>query len=101
MVTLTKKKSAYSDKLLKGTIGYNHFGWASLVMERAKSDNPLTPVLCEVWGFEHECGSMYHKEFTPTDDFEAWKLAVAREGGTIDDRYFKGSLINSKGEVVA
>uniref|UniRef100_A0A6M3LYR0 Uncharacterized protein n=1 Tax=viral metagenome TaxID=1070528 RepID=A0A6M3LYR0_9ZZZZ len=87
---------AYSNRLLKGVIGFNPMGWASIVMERAKSDKPSTPVLCEVWGMAHECGSMYYEEFTPTKDIEAWKNAVIASGGNPDDRYFKGDLITIK-----
>ena len=86
-------KMGYSNKILKGTIGYNPMGWAAVVMERARSDKPDTPVLCEVWGFEHECGSMYYIEFKPATNLEEWKEAVEREGGNPDDRYFKGELI--------
>ena len=83
----------YSNKILKGTIGYNPAGWPSIAMERARSDKPGTPVLCEVWGFEHECGSMYIEEFSPTSDIELWKQNVNQMGGNADDRYFKGELI--------
>ena len=86
----------YSNRLLKGIIGYNPMGWASIVMERAKSDKPETPVLCEVWGYEHECGSMYYHEFTPTDDIENWKKAIKAYGGDPEDRYFKGELLIAK-----
>jgi len=101
METLTKRKSSYSDVVLKGTIGFNHFGWAAIAMERAKSDKPDTPVLCEVFGFEQEMGSMYRKEFRPTNNYEEWKSVVEREGHTVEGRYFKGALLNARGEVVA
>lgn len=88
---------AYSNRLLKGTIGYNHYGWPALIMERAKSDNPDTAVLCEVWGDFHECGSMYYHEFTPTSDFETWMKKVEETGEKVEDRYFKGELVVYKG----
>ena len=87
---------AYSNRLLKGVIGYNPMGWAAVVMERAKSDKPNTPVMCEVWGFEHECGSMYYSEFTPAKNIEDWKSRVRQEGGDPDDRVFKGGLLITK-----
>ncbi|MFA5298600.1 MAG: hypothetical protein WC389_10395 [Lutibacter sp.] len=83
----------YSNIILKGTIGYNPMGWACIAIERAKSDKPMTPIMCEVWGYEHECGSMYRNEFTPTNDLENWKAAVKAYGGDPDQRYFKGKLI--------
>lgn len=98
---LTKKKSGYSDIVLKGTIGYNNqTKWPAIAMERARSDKPTTPVLCEVWGYEHECGSMYRSEFTPTDDFAAWRLEIDVLGFDYNERYFKGKLLNSMGETL-
>jgi hypothetical protein len=86
----------YSNRILKGTIGYNPMGWASIAMERARSDKPNTPVLCEVWGMEHECGSMYYEEFSPTKDVEAWENHIKAAGFDPKDRYFKGKLIPAK-----
>jgi len=83
----------YSNLLLKGVIGYNPMGWACIVMERAKSDKPMTPVLCEVWGYEHECGSMYYNEFTPASNLEEWKNRIRELDGNPEDRVFKGNLI--------
>ena len=84
---------SYSDKFLKGRIGYNSIGWPLVLMERAKSDKPNTPVLCEVWGFEHECGSIYAHEIILTEDLEGWRLAVKGMQGDPDERYFKGELL--------
>lgn len=84
---------AYSNIMLKGRIGYNTIGWPLIVMERAKSDNPQTPVLCEVWGYEHECGSVYYNEIVLADDLNAWKEAVIRFNGNPDKHYFKGKLV--------
>lgn len=88
---------AYSNRLLKGVVGYNEAGWPSIVMERAKSDKPSTPVLCEVYGPFHECGSMYYNEFKPAMNMEDWEEAVEESGDDgLEDRYFKGELILAK-----
>ena len=66
---------SYSNVLVKGKRGYNSFGWPVIVMERAKSDKPMTPVLCEVYGLEHECGSVYAGELSLTNDVLTWEQA--------------------------
>ena len=87
---------AYSNRLLKGVVGFNSFGWGSIIIERAKSDKPNTPVLCEVFGIEQECGSMYVGEFTPAKDMKSWENRVKAEGHDPKDRYFKGELLIAK-----
>jgi len=84
---------AYSNIMLKGRIGYNSIGWPLIVMERAKSDNPQTPVLCEVWGYEHECGSVYAGEICLTNDKHRWDNDVRKMNGNPDNHYFKGKLV--------
>lgn len=86
---------AYSNKLLKGRIGYNNCGWPLIIMERAKSDNPQTPVLCEVWGYAHECGSIYAGEISLETDENLWADAVRAMNGNPADHYFKGKLITA------
>lgn len=84
---------AYSNRLLKGVVGYNQFGWAAIVIERARSDKPETPVLCEVFGLEHESGSMYVKEFTPALLMSQWEESVRKMDYDPKERYFKGELL--------
>jgi hypothetical protein len=83
---------AYSNKFVKGAIGFTS-SWPLIVIERARSDSPLTPVLCEVFGFEHESGSVYAKDVRLTTDIEAWNAAVKDQGFDASQRYFKGKLI--------
>ena len=45
----------YSNTFLKGRVGFTG-SWPIIVLERARSDKPLTPVMCEVFGWEHESG---------------------------------------------
>ena len=80
---------AYSNKYLKGSIGMVG-SWPVIVIERAKSDNPNTPVLCEVFGIEQESGSCYLKDIgliTSKLIADSWIEALG------DRRpYFKGQL---------
>jgi len=85
--------SGYSNTHVKGRIGYNTAGWPLIVVERAKSDKPKTAVLCEVFGLEHESGSVYHDEIILSDDIELWHKRVAEQGHNSDQRYFKGDLL--------
>lgn len=82
---------AYSNTYLKGRVGFTG-DWPLIVMERAKSEKPLTPVLCEVFGFGHDMGSVYLKDIrlVPLDE---WKLAFTRSGHSFSEIGFKGTLI--------
>lgn len=81
---------AYSNRFVKGRVGYSGT-WPLVVVERARSDKPLTPVLCEVWGFEHESGSVYLKDIRLAGSLESWKAdrSGQPDGNSI---YFKGEL---------
>lgn len=83
---------AYSNKFVKGAIGFTG-SWPLIVIERARSDAPLTPVLCEVFGIAQESGSVYLKDIRLTTDLEAWKQAVRGQGFDPAGRYFKGPLV--------
>ena len=83
---------AYSNKFVKGAIGFTG-SWPVIVIERARSDAPLTPALCEVFGFAHESGSVYLKDITLTVNLAAWREAVRVQGHDPDGRYFKGALV--------
>ena len=84
---------AYSNVMLKGRIGYNNYGWPLIVMERAKSDNPLTAVLCEVFGLYHECGSVYYRDISLTDNQDEWNAKVREMGHDPFTYYFQGKLV--------
>ena len=77
---------AYSDKYTKGRIGYTGT-WPLIIIERAKSEKPLTPVLCEVFGFEQESGSVYLKDIRLADSMDEWRTALGKRVP-----YFKGQL---------
>lgn len=85
--------SGYSDTYLKGRIGFNALGWPLILTERSRSDKPMTPVSVEVWGLEHEIGSVYLNEISLTDDEKIWREAIRVRGGDPDQRYFKGELL--------
>jgi hypothetical protein len=82
---------AYSNIFLKGRVGFTG-SWPVVVMERAKSDKPLTPVLCEVFGFEHEMGSVYLKDISLVP-LDRWLQLFQNDGHSISDIRFKGQLI--------
>ena len=76
----------------KGQIGWNkEFGWP-LIINRAfygKLDKPYAILECEVFGLEHECGSIYASQFRAEKDLDYWKGEVVG----LDQRYFKGELV--------
>lgn len=80
--------------LKKGTIVYSN-GWPAIVMEntRRKHNTRIEAVLCEVWGYAHECGSAYRKDIYPALSMDVWKNDVKKWGGDPEDRYFKGDLM--------
>ena len=82
---------AYSNTFLKGRVGFTG-NWPVIVLERAKSDKPFTPVLCEVFGFEHESGSCYLQDISllPLD---MWLDTFKAQGHNVEEIYFKGKLI--------
>ena len=88
---------AYSNKFVKGAIGFTSGSWPLIVIERARSDAPLTPVLCEVFGFEHESGSVYLKDITLTTQRASWEAQITAQGFDVNQRCFKGPLVVSLG----
>ena len=67
------------DQFVEGAIGFTSGSWPLIVIERARSDAPLTPVLCEVFGFEHESGHVDLKDITLTTDLAAWEQALRED----------------------
>jgi len=88
---------AYSNKFVKGAIGFSQGSWPVIVIERARSDAPLTPVFCEVFGFAHESGSVYAKDLILTTQRASWEAQIKAQGFDVSQRYFKGPLVVSLG----
>lgn len=91
---------AYSNKFVKGAIGWSQRKgfWPLIVIERARSDSPTTPVFAEVFGFEQESGSVYAQEvFLVQDELDAlnWVAALGARRP-----YFNGQLfyLDSQGQ---
>ena len=82
---------AYSNTFLKGRVGFTG-DWPVVVIERAKSDKPLTPVLCEVFGYAHESGSCYLKDISLVP-LDTWLQQFQESGHQVSEIYFKGNLI--------
>lgn len=84
-----------TEKLSKGQAAYNLAGWPCIVIQasRRKHNADSEPILCEVWGPFHECGSVYRGELSVATDEAAWKQAVRQYNGDPGDRYFKGVIL--------
>ena len=72
----------------------NIAGWPGIVMEATRGNDPTIIPMTEIFGFEHECGSIYTNEImkrVPTvKEFNMWRSKVGMENEPI---YFKGELI--------
>ena len=97
VLPLENKKGAerqgLSKRYIKGRVGFMRgTGWPVVILERARSEEPMTPVLCEVWGDEHESGSVYLKDIHIEGEYTAdeWKAELVAMGHT--SMYFKGRL---------
>ena len=79
----------------KGEMIVNMFGWPGIVIEATRGNDPAIINCVEVFGFEHESGSMYTNEVVRRIDkieFEKLKKETGHENESI---YFKGQLIES------
>lgn len=84
--TTTKAKKVPTFK--KGQVGYNRgFGWPLIVTTAYYGKNPNGAVSVEVFGFEHECGSIYAKDIIKAESVESWKSQVN------ETPYYKGELV--------
>jgi hypothetical protein len=71
------------------TVKAKDINWYAIVIEapRKKADDGYATMMLEVFGFEHEMGSVYVREYAPVP-VEEFKAATA--GKKI---YFKGALV--------
>lgn len=76
----------------KGEMILNKAGWPGIVMESTRGNDPEIIPMVEIWGFEHECGSIYTNEVVcrlTLDEFEN----LREQNGYNGEQYFKGKLI--------
>ena len=92
---MTNPKNQYK----KGELILNNVGWAGIVMEATRGNDPTIINMVEMFGFEHECGSIYTdsrigdvypvKRLTKAE----FEKTIADAGFKVGDYYFKGELI--------
>lgn len=91
MKTPINKNNQYK----KGEMLVNTIGWACIVMEATRGNDPQIVPMVEVFGFEHECGSIYTNEIARRinrEEFESLKKASGHEN---EELIFKGELITT------
>lgn len=59
--------------------------WPARLMQSPRSGTPLM----EVWGFEHECGSVYAKDLVPISEETAHQM-IRDQGFDPSKQYYKG-----------
>lgn len=80
----------------KGEMIVNTIGWAGIVMEATRGNNPTIIPMVEVFGFEHECGSIYTHEIARRINKNEFENFVIASGNKVGDYYFKGELLDPK-----
>jgi len=77
----------------KGEMIVNTIGWAGIVVEGTRGNDPMIVNMVEVFGFEHESGSMYTNEVARRIGRSEFEMLVKAQGHAIGDYYFKGELL--------
>jgi len=83
----------------KGEMILNVAHWPAIVMEGTRGNDPEIINMVEVYGFAHECGSIYTNEVIARltkEDFVAWKKVNGYDEK--EPQYFKGELIDKQAE---
>jgi hypothetical protein len=82
---MAKRVTGTSRGLAKGDYCMTSSGWPCRIMSDVRTFAPC----CEVWGFEHECGSVYAADLTKISEDTA-KRAITAAGWNPDRQYYKG-----------
>ncbi len=80
----------------KGEMIVNTLGWGGIVTEATRGNDPSIVNMVEVFGIAHETGSMYTNEVAARIGKQELEMIVKIQGYTLDDRYFKGNLLEPK-----
>ena len=88
----------------KGELIVNNVGWAGIVMEGTRGNDPTIINMVEMFGHEHECGSIYTDgRIDPDGVFVQGRIGKAEferiitaRGYKVNDYYFKGELLDKK-----
>ena len=89
---MTKNSINKKNQYKKGELIANKLGWVGIVIENTRGNDPNI-VMVEMYGFEHESGSIYTSEIAgriTKTQFEWGKKAMGYER---QSSYFKGELI--------
>lgn len=77
----------------KGEMLVNTIGWPCIVMEATRGNDPTIINMVEVFGVEHECGSIYTNEIASRINKVEFEEMIAAQGYEIGKYYFKGTLL--------
>ena len=80
----------------KGEILVNTIGWVCIVMEATRGNNPTIIPMVDVFGFEHECGSIYTNEIARRITKKEAEDIVKQNGQNLSETYYKGALIDAQ-----
>lgn len=89
-----KKPVNKNNQYKKGEMLINLAGWSCIVMEATRGNNPTIIPMVEVYGLEHECGSIYTNEIRERVGKNLFEHYKALNGFKPDEsQYFKGELV--------
>lgn len=88
-MSLVNPKNQYK----KGELILNVAGWPAIVMEATRGNDPTIIPMVEVFGFEHECGSIYTNEVVQRLNKVEFETYLKMTGMIAEKLYFKGKLI--------
>lgn len=77
----------------KGEMLVNTIGWPCIVLEATHGNDPQIINMVEVFGFEHECGSIYTNEIARRLNKDEFEKMVVTQGHEVNKYYFKGTLL--------
>jgi hypothetical protein len=82
---MAKQVTGTSRGLAKGDWCLNACGWVCRILSDVRTFAPC----CEVWGFEHEAGSVYAAELTKITESQAYAM-ITKAGYDPNHQYYKG-----------
>lgn len=86
----------FKNQYKKGEMIVNIIGWPGIVVEGTRGNNPEIIPLVEMFGFEHETGSIYTNEVVKRLTKKEFDYCRSLVGMADEHIYFKGELIEAK-----
>lgn len=77
----------------KGEMILNTAGWPGIVIEATRGNNPSI-VIVEMYGIEHESGSIYTNEIVKRLNRAEFETYKANLGHAQAEKYYKGDLVD-------